>query len=83
MSPRLAERPASVSVDVAHPMGVTEIAEFLNLSRSRVHFLRGRDDFPAPRWNPSCGPLWDRSDIIEYSKKPRPAGRRPQAHPAA
>jgi hypothetical protein len=64
------------------PMGVAEVAARLNVSRSRVHFLRGRSEFPAPRWMLACGPIWDSNDIDTFAALPRPAGRPPQKIPA-
>ena len=58
------------------PMGVAEVATRLHVSRSRVHFLRGRGDFPEPKWTLACGPVWDSADIEAFSRKPRPPGRR-------
>lgn len=63
-------------------MGVAEVAEALGVTRSRVHYLRGRDDFPEPKWNLKCGPLWDSTDIEAFKNIPRPAGRPPR-HVAA
>lgn len=59
-----------------------EAAKMLRVSRQRVHQLhsQGRNNFPAPVYELSTGPLWTR-DAIEWFARTwdRTPGRRPKA----
>jgi predicted DNA-binding transcriptional regulator AlpA len=50
-------------------VGITEIAEFLQLSRQRVHKLLERDDFPTPVAEIAAGRIWKRSDVEKWAEK--------------
>lgn len=70
MTPALVDCQAT-SVCVVDPlMGVTEVAEYLGLSRQRIHQLVQRDpDFPAPMARLSAGLIWLTSDIEAWVLK--------------
>jgi predicted DNA-binding transcriptional regulator AlpA len=52
-------------------MGAAEIAEYLGMSRQRVHQLAERDDFPRPVAVLSAGKFWLGADIREYAARRR------------
>jgi predicted DNA-binding transcriptional regulator AlpA len=51
-------------------VGVTEVKEFLNVSRQRVHqLIRDHPDFPAPVAELASGRIWLRKDIEEWARR--------------
>jgi prophage regulatory protein len=53
-------------------MAAQEVADYLNISRQRVHQLTERDDFPEPAATLAVGRIWRGSDIRAWSKRYRP-----------
>jgi predicted DNA-binding transcriptional regulator AlpA len=47
-------------------IGLTEIAQLLNVSRQRVHVLRKRRDFPSPIAELAVGPVWNSRDLSAF-----------------
>lgn len=55
---------------------MSEVAEMLGVTRQRVHELRGRPDFPAPRWVVGRRAMWLATDIETFvASWPRKVGR--------
>ncbi|GAA3803838.1 hypothetical protein GCM10022226_24530 [Sphaerisporangium flaviroseum] len=50
-------------------VGAVEAGEILGVSRTRVHQLAERPDFPAPRYVVAAGKLWARSDIVAFDSR--------------
>jgi hypothetical protein len=51
-------------------VGVTEIAELLNVSRQRVHqMIREYLDFPAPVAEITAGKIWERKDVEDWARR--------------
>ena len=51
------------------PVGPTEAARLLGVSRQRVGQLVERPDFPAPIARISAGPVWTRASIIAFDER--------------
>ncbi len=52
------------------PVGLTEIADRLDVGRQTAQNWRTRGVLPEPRWNPSAGPLWDwLLDIVPWARE--------------
>lgn len=51
-----------------HLMGVTEIADLLNVTRQRVHQLRSLEEFPEPTANIAAGAIWEREVIEAWAR---------------
>lgn len=69
---------------MCEPAGPQEVADELGVSRNRVYQLRGRMDFPMPKWWLATGPLWELDDIRNFKLIPRANGRpatRPEDEP--
>ena len=47
-------------------IGISEIADELEISRQRVSALSKRDDFPEPVVRLAAGPVWHRSDFTRF-----------------
>lgn len=47
-------------------MGAAEVAEFLGVTRQRVHSLTRRKDFPKPVAVLAAGKIWRRRDIERW-----------------
>lgn len=62
------------TLGVCEPVGPAEVAEILGVSGKRVYQLRGKPEFPKVKWNLAYGPLWEKTEIEEYARKPRRAG---------
>lgn len=53
-----------------HLMGLTEVAEFLGLSRQRVHQLTKTDpSFPPPAARLSAGLVWETDAIEAWARR--------------
>lgn len=63
---------APMDWDSVRLMGVSEIAERLQLSRDRAGELAGRRDFPAPRWRLKMGQVWLADDVDAWVAANRP-----------
>lgn len=50
-------------------MGLTEIAEFLGVTRQRVHQLAQQPGFPAPIARLSMGQVWKSKDVEEWARE--------------
>jgi hypothetical protein len=50
-------------------LGSQEVAELLGLTREGVRQRRLREDFPAPIQTLACGPIWERSQIVDYARQ--------------
>lgn len=49
-------------------MGLTEIAEYLGVSRQRVHQLTHSPGFPEPVARLSAGHIWTREDVEAWAR---------------
>lgn len=61
------------------PVGLSDIAELLNVTRTTVNRYAERDDFPAPA-KISRGRVWSRSEVAEWAKKTLPLAEGMPAH---
>ncbi|WP_248962777.1 hypothetical protein [Sphaerisporangium perillae] len=60
-------------------VGAVEAGEILGVSRTRVHQLAERPDFPEPRYVLAAGKLWARADIVAFDARwDRRPGRPPK-----
>jgi prophage regulatory protein len=50
-------------------MGLTEIAEFIGISRQRVHQLSQRPGFPEPYARLSMGIVWRRDEVEAWARE--------------
>lgn len=55
-----------------HLMGLTEIANFLGVSRQRAHQLSKSDGFPEPAAVLAAGPVWETTAVENWARE---AGR--------
>jgi len=49
-----------------HLMGAVEVAQYLGVSRQRVHQLAAREDFPRPAAELSAGRVWETAEIERW-----------------
>lgn len=61
-----------VDWDSVRLMGVSEIAERLQLGRDRAREIAARRDFPAPRWRLTMGQVWLADDVDAWVAANRP-----------
>lgn len=75
---KLDELVVSQTLDAATTrfVGLAEIADMLDTSRTQVNRWAEREDFPDPIERLRMGPIWRRSDIERWWKKFKPNGRR-------
>lgn len=52
-----------------HLMGVAEVADFLGVTRQRVHQLRQGEGFPAPAAELKAGPVWESADVERWARE--------------
>lgn len=64
-------------------VGAVEAGEILGVSRTRVHQLAERPDFPEPRYILAAGKLWARADIIAFDTRWNRRPGRPPKHDQA
>ena len=65
-------------------VGVSEVAEMLEVSRQRVSELSRSPDFPAPIAHLASGPVWRRGVIVRHvGRWPRRPGRPKKAAAAS
>lgn len=50
-------------------MALTEVAEFLGVSKQRAAILVDRPDFPAPIDVLSVGRIWSAEDVRAYARR--------------
>ena len=53
-------------------MGTSEVAEYLGVSKQRIHALRKDPRFPAPFKHLASTPLWDRWEVHFFLAQWRP-----------
>lgn len=46
--------------------GTKEVADLLEVSRSRVYQMAKSGVLPAPLDTPSCGPIWDMGEVARF-----------------
>ena len=49
--------------------GIREVAEIAGVSPQRANQLAAKKDFPKPLDRIAAGPVWDRSEVVEWVKK--------------
>ncbi|WP_204036548.1 DNA-binding protein [Micromonospora qiuiae] len=49
-------------------MALSEVAQYLGVSRQRAVILVDRPDFPAPIDTLTVGRIWDAADVRTYAK---------------
>ncbi|TDC31378.1 DNA-binding protein [Micromonospora sp. KC213] len=52
-------------------MALSEVAEYLGVSRQRAAILVDRPDFPAPIDTLTVGRIWDAAEVREYASRRR------------
>ncbi|MDG4751697.1 hypothetical protein O7630_12160 [Micromonospora sp. WMMD718] len=52
-------------------MALSEVAEYLGVSRQRAAILVDRPDFPAPIETLSVGRIWDAAQVRGYASRRR------------
>jgi prophage regulatory protein len=57
-------------------VGLAEIAQMLDTSRTQVGRWTEREDFPPPIERLRMGPIWKRADVERWAKRRKPNGRR-------
>jgi hypothetical protein len=50
-------------------IGLTEMANLLNLTKNQANAMRQKPGFPTPKIKFAMGPAWDRREVLEYAGK--------------
>ena len=60
---------SSTISDVAHLMGVKEIAELLGVSPQRADQLANKEGFPTPTAVLASGRIWNRDEVEAWARE--------------
>ena len=55
--------------DINSLVGLSELAELLDLTKNQANAMRQRPGFPTPKVKFAMGPAWDKNEVLSYVGK--------------